>query len=177
MKTVGGARMSGVRLREGFSGGELEQLGTGGGCAHQRFPEFAFLIGCGCPLGPAVGVERGVEPVEATDMVGIVAFGLFVGSYLSWKCGLKLIVGSEVRFDDGQTVVFAPTQTVIKTTPKGESVTTMHRQGSPRSQRQQTPGQLLVFTTPTIIDPAGSPAHAPGREPFPTDKVPPQPAE
>jgi len=35
--------------------------------------------------------------------------------------------------------------------------------------------RLLVFITPTIIDPAGDPIHAPGKEPFPADKIPPQP--
>jgi hypothetical protein len=34
--------------------------------------------------------------------------------------------------------------------------------------------RLLVFITPTIIDPAGNPIHVSGKEPFPADTPPPQ---
>jgi general secretion pathway protein D len=68
---------------------------------------------------------------------------------------------------DGQTLVLAnPQVTVVSTEPAGESVTN----AVPEDAGQR----LLVFLTPTIIDPAGNPIHVSGKEPFPTDKPPPQ---
>ncbi|HKS36572.1 MAG TPA: hypothetical protein VJW76_05245, partial [Verrucomicrobiae bacterium] len=57
-------------------------------------------------------------------------------------------------------------QTLVLGNPNGESVT--------ERTPEESEKQLLVFITPTIIDPAGNPIHPPGKEPFSTDKVPPQ---
>jgi beta-lactamase regulating signal transducer with metallopeptidase domain len=68
---------------------------------------------------------------------------------------------------DGQTLVLAnPQVTAVSELPNGDSVT---------NAIPEDPGRrLLVFITPTIIDPAGNPIHTPGKEPFPADKIPPQ---
>ena len=69
---------------------------------------------------------------------------------------------------DGQTLVLAnPQVRVISHQPTGESLTNTIPEDAGK--------RLLVFITPTIIDPAGDPIHAPGKEPFPADKIPPQP--
>ena len=66
----------------------------------------------------------------------------------------------------GQTLVLAnPQVTLTSKQPSGESVTYAVPEDGKR---------LLVFITPTIIDPAGNPIHIPGEEPFPADKTPPQ---
>ncbi|HYT61353.1 MAG TPA: hypothetical protein VEL06_14350, partial [Haliangiales bacterium] len=69
---------------------------------------------------------------------------------------------------DGQTLVLAnPRVTVVSKQPTGESAT---------NAIPEDPGKrLIVFITPTIIDPAGSPIHTPGKEPW-ADKIRPQPA-
>jgi beta-lactamase regulating signal transducer with metallopeptidase domain/type II secretory pathway component GspD/PulD (secretin) len=71
---------------------------------------------------------------------------------------------------DGQTLVLAnPHVTVVSKEPTGESVT--------NAVAEDAQKRLLVFITPTIIDPAGNPIHLPGKEPFSADKAPPQPAQ
>jgi beta-lactamase regulating signal transducer with metallopeptidase domain len=66
---------------------------------------------------------------------------------------------------DGQTLVLAnPLVTVVSKQPTGESVT--------NAVAEEAGKRLLVFITPTIIDPAGNPIHTSGKEPFPTDKTP-----
>jgi len=71
---------------------------------------------------------------------------------------------------DGQTLVLAnPKVTFTSVQETGELATyAVPEDGGKR---------LLVFITPTIIDPAGNPIHTPGKEPFPTDQPPPQPAQ
>ena len=59
-----------------------------------------------------------------------------------------------------------PRVTIVSTQPTGESVT--------NAVPEDAGKRLLVFLTPTIIDPAGNPIHLPGKEPFSADKAPPQ---
>ena len=68
---------------------------------------------------------------------------------------------------DGQTLVLSAARvTQVLQQSNGQSVTN----GIP-----EDPGKrLLVFITPTIIDPAGNPIHASGNAPW-ADKTPPQP--
>jgi type II secretory pathway component GspD/PulD (secretin) len=68
---------------------------------------------------------------------------------------------------DGQTLVLAnPQVTIVSEQPSGESVT--------NAVPEDAGKRLLVLITPRIIDPAGNPIHVSGKEPFPTDKPPPQ---
>jgi beta-lactamase regulating signal transducer with metallopeptidase domain len=77
-------------------------------------------------------------------------------------------VQGKVVVYDGQTLVLGnPIVSVISRQPDGQSAT--------NAVPEDAGKRLLVFITPTIIDPAGNPIHAPGKEPFPVDKVPPQP--
>jgi hypothetical protein len=69
---------------------------------------------------------------------------------------------------DGQTLVFAPTFPMNSRRRKVGPVPDQNPAGRAKS--------LVIFITPTIIDPAGHPIHAPGKEPFPADKIPPQTA-
>jgi len=69
---------------------------------------------------------------------------------------------------DGQTLVLGgTTATVIARESNGQSVT--------NAIPEDTGKRLFVFITPTIIDPAGNPIHAPGQEPFDTNVTPSQP--
>jgi type II secretory pathway component GspD/PulD (secretin) len=66
---------------------------------------------------------------------------------------------------DGQTLVLAnPQVTIISKQQAGQSVT--------NAVPEDASKRLLVFITPTIIDPAGNPIHTPGKEPFPADRIP-----
>jgi type II secretory pathway component HofQ len=57
-----------------------------------------------------------------------------------------------VAVPDGQTLVLGnPIQTVVRKQPNGQSVTST----SPENIEKR----LLVFVTPTVIDPAGNPIH------------------
>ena len=68
---------------------------------------------------------------------------------------------------DAQTLLLAnPQVTVIFKQLTGESAT--------NAIPEDLGNRLLVFITPTLIDPAGNPIHTPGNEPFPADKIPPQ---
>jgi len=68
---------------------------------------------------------------------------------------------------DGQTLVLAnPMVTMISTQPNGQSLT--------NSVSEDPEKRLVVFITPTIIDPAGNPIRTPGGQPW-ADKSPPQP--
>ncbi len=70
---------------------------------------------------------------------------------------------------NGQALVIAnPQVTVSSKQLTGESVT--------NAVPEDAAKRLLVFITPTIIDPAGNPIHTPGNEPFPSDEVPHQPS-
>jgi len=70
---------------------------------------------------------------------------------------------------DGQTLVLAnPKVTFTSVQGIGELVTDAVPEDAGK--------RLLVFITPTMIDPAGNPIHMLGKEPFPADKPPPQPA-
>jgi type II secretory pathway component GspD/PulD (secretin) len=71
---------------------------------------------------------------------------------------------------DGQTLVLGkPKVTFTFQQPDGEPVGFAFP--------EDTGKRLVVFITPTIIDPAGNPIHTPGKEPFPANKPPPQPAQ
>ena len=66
---------------------------------------------------------------------------------------------------DGQTLVLAnPVVSKISRQPNGQSLTNAIPEDAGK--------RLVVFITPTLIDPAGSPIHTPGNEPFPADRIP-----
>ena len=66
---------------------------------------------------------------------------------------------------DGQTLVLAnPVVSKISRQPNGQSLTNAIPEDAGK--------RLVVFITPTLIDPAGSPIHTPGHEPFPADRIP-----
>ena len=68
---------------------------------------------------------------------------------------------------DGQTLLLAnPQATLISKQLTGQSVTNTIPEDAAK--------RLLVFITPIITDPAGNPIHAPGKEPFSADTIPPQ---
>jgi len=68
---------------------------------------------------------------------------------------------------DGQTLVLgSPSVTRVSQQSNGQSVT--------NAIPEDPEKRLLVFITPTIIDPAGNPIHASGNEPW-ADTTPPQP--
>ena len=71
----------------------------------------------------------------------------------------------QASFDvrDGQTLVLGnPTITAVSRQPNGLSVT--------NSLPEDGGKRLLIFITPTIIDPAGNPIHAAGKEPVLVDQ-------
>src|SRR5439155_20304353 len=68
---------------------------------------------------------------------------------------------------DGQTLVLGnPMVTVVSQQHDGQSTANAIPEAAGK--------RLLVFITPTLIDPAGNPIHARGLEPFPPDRIPAQ---